>query len=59
MSATTTQTIRLFDCPVCGKTVELKAIRGYRADYPDSPIRPTRTEAEQDWCDYMRAKEDR
>lgn len=22
--------------------------RGYRADYPDSPIRPTRTEAEED-----------
>lgn len=32
--------------------------RGYRADYPDSPIRPTRAEAEQDWCNHTRTKED-
>ena len=55
-------------CPTCDRIhpttravglFDPAGIRGYRADYPDSPIRPTRTEAEQDWCDYMRAKEDR
>lgn len=57
-------------CPDCGyihgipnthalDRLDPDGSQGYIADYPGSPIRPTRTEAEQDWCDYMRAKETR
>ena len=50
-------------CPECGRIHPSDCVRAgwrfdppddysttYRADYPDAPIRLSRTEAEADWC---------
>lgn len=36
MAATTTQTIRLIDCPACGKPIEMRATYDVRLDLGDA-----------------------